>query len=99
MAVIVSPPAGAPFKVGGQIKLQGYAVDLEEGMVSSGSLSWSSDVDVALGAGGLLEGTLRGHAHDRAQCWRRSGQRGATVVVGVPSPAGRLYTYLPLVLR
>jgi len=100
VAVIVSPPAGAPFKVGEQIKLQGYAVDLEEGMVSSGSLSWSSDVDGALGAGGLLEVTLSEGTHTIT--FNVSGGAASattTVIVQVPSPAAKLFTYLPLVLR
>ncbi len=61
--VIVSPPAGAQFKVGEQIKLQGYAVDLEEDMVSSGSLSWTSNLDGALGTGGAREVTLSEGTH------------------------------------
>ena len=55
---IISPSAGAHFKIGEQIKLQGYAADLEEGMVPSSNLSWSSNLDGALGTGDAREVTL-----------------------------------------
>jgi hypothetical protein len=100
-AAIVSPPAGAHFKVGEMIKLQGYAVDLEEGMVASGSLSWSSDLDGALGAGGLREVTLSEGTHT-ITLDASGGAASATtrVVVEVPPPLPQKpYTYLPLVLR
>jgi hypothetical protein len=100
VAVIVSPPAGALFKAGEQIKLQGYAVDLEEGMVAPESLSWSSDLDGALGAGDLREVTLSEGTHT-ITLEVSDGAASATtaVMVQVPSPAARYYTYLPLVLR
>lgn len=100
VAAIVSPPAGAHFRVGELIKLQGYAVDLEEGMVASGSLSWSSDLDGALGTGGLIEVTLSEGTHTITLDGGGGAASATTVVVQVPPPPPeRFYTYLPLVLR
>jgi len=101
VAVIVSPPVGARFKVGEQIKLQGYAVDLEEGTVAPDSLSWSSDLDGALGAGGLREVTLSQGTHTiTLDVSGGAASATTTVVVQVPpSPPEKFYTYLPLVLR
>ena len=101
VAVIVSPPAGALFKVGEQIKLQGYAVDLEEGTIASNSLSWSSDLDGTLGAGGLLEVTLSEGTHT-ITLDAGGGAAGATTTVEVqvpPPPPEKRTIYLPLVLR
>ena len=98
VAVIVSPPAGAHFKVGEMIRLQGYAVDLEEGMVASGSLSWSSDLDGALGAGSVREVTLSEGTHT-ITLDVGGGAASATTTVVVRTGPERFYTYLPLVLR
>ncbi|HSJ59026.1 MAG TPA: hypothetical protein VLC95_17695, partial [Anaerolineae bacterium] len=100
VAVIVSPPVGAVFKVGEQIKLQGYAVDLEEGTVASGSLSWSSVLDGALGAGGLREVTLSEGTHTiTLDVGGGAASATTTVVVQVPPPSPeKLHIYLPLVL-
>jgi hypothetical protein len=105
VAAIVSPPADAHFKVGELIKLQGYAVDLEEGMAASGSLSWSSDLDGALGAGDRLEVTLSEGTHtitlDASGGAASAGARATTIVVveTPPPPPEKSYTYLPLLLR
>ena len=96
--VIVSPPVGAHFKVGEQIKLQGYAVDLEEGMVAPGSLIWSSDLDGALGAGGILEVTLSEGTHT-ITLDVGGGAASATTTVVVRTGPERFNTYLPLVIR
>ena len=98
VAGIVSPPDGAQFKVGEQIKLQGYAVDLEEGMVAPGSLSWSSDLDGALGAGSAREVTLSEGTHT-ITLDVGGGAASATTTVVVRTGPERFYTYLPLVLR
>jgi hypothetical protein len=92
---------GARFKVGEQIKLQGYAVDLEEGTVAPDSLSWSSDLDGALGAGGLREVTLSQGTHTiTLDVSGGAASVKTTVVVQVPPlPPEKFYTYLPLVLR
>ena len=96
--VIVSPPVGAQFKVGVQIKLQGYAVDLEEGMVAPGSLSWSSNLDGALGAGSILEVTLSEGTHT-ITLDVGGGAASATTTVVVRTGPERFYTHLPLVIR
>jgi hypothetical protein len=95
---IVSPPVGAQFKVGEQIKLQGYAVDLEEGMVASGNLSWSSNLDGALGAGGAREVTLSEGTHT-ITLNVGGGAASATTTVVVRTGPERFYAYLPLVIR
>jgi len=101
VAVIVSPPAGALFKVGEQIKLLGYAVDLEEGTVAPDSLGWSSDLDGALGAGGLREVTLSEGTHTiTLDAGGGAASATTTVEVQVPPPPPEKRTiYLPLVLR
>jgi hypothetical protein len=101
LAVIVSPPVGAHFKVGEMIKLQGYAVDLEEGTISPSSLIWSSDLDGVLGTGGLREVTLSEGTHTiTLDLSGGAASATTTVVVQVPpSPPEKSYAYLPLVLR
>ncbi len=99
VAVIVAPPAGARFKLGEPIELRGYAVDLEEGTITSNSLSWSSDLDGALGAGDLREVTLSEGTHTITLDVSGAASATTTVIVQVPSPAARLFIYLPLVLR
>lgn len=98
---IVSPPDGAHFKVGEQINLRGYAVDLAEGMVASDSLSWSSDLDGALGTGDAREVTLSEGTHTiTLDVNGGAASMTTTVVVQVPPPPPeRFYTFLPLVIR
>jgi len=98
VAGIVSPPDGAQFKVSEKIKLQGYAVDLEEGIVAPGSLSWSSDLDGALGAGSILEVTLSEGTHT-ITLNVGGGAASATTTVVVRTGPERFYVYLPLVIR
>jgi len=85
-------------KVVEQIKLQAYAVDLEEGMLVSGSLSWTSDLDGALGAGGAREVTLSEGTHT-ITLNVGGGAASATTTVVVSTGPERFYTYLPLVIR
>lgn len=99
VAVIVSPPAGAHFKVGERIKLQGLAVDLEEGMVASGSLSWSSNLDGALGTGSTLEVTLSKGTHTIKLQVPGGAASTTTVVVETPLTAQQSHIYLPVVVR
>jgi hypothetical protein len=98
VAGIVSPPDGAQFKVGEQIKLQGYAVDLEEGMVAPGSVSWSSDLDGALGAGALREVTLSEGTHT-ITLDVSGGAASVTTTVVIRTGPERFYAFLPLVRR
>jgi hypothetical protein len=100
VAGIVSPPDGAHFTVGEQINLQGYAVDLEEGMIASDSLSWSSNLDGALGTGSIREVTLSEGTHTLTL--DVSGEAVSvttTVVVEAAPPPGSIYMYLPLMHR
>lgn len=101
VAGIVSPPHGGHFTVGEQINLQGYAVDLEEGMVASDSLSWSSNLDGALGTGSILEVTLSEGTHTLTLDVGSGAVSLTTTVVieAAPPPSEGSYTYLPLVLR
>jgi len=100
VADIVSPPDEAHFTVGEQITLQGYAVDLEEGMVASDSLSWSSNLDGALGSGDILEVTLTEGTHTLTlDVSGGAASVTTTVVVEAAPPPGSFYTYLPLMHR
>ena len=101
VAGIVSPPDGAHFMVGEQITLQGYAVDLEEGIVASDSLSWSSNLDGTLGTGSILEVTLSEGTHTiTLDVGGGAASVTTTVVVEVPPPLPEIfYTFLPLVVR
>ena len=98
---IIAPPAGAVFKTGEKVKLQGYAVDLEEGTLGSDSLSWSSDRDDALGSGSTLEVTLSEGTHT-ITLDVSGGAAGATTTVVVqvpPAPPEKSHLYVPLLLR
>ena len=54
VAVIDAPADGAIFDEGLPITLTGHATDAEDGMIASGSLSWTSSLGGALGTGSTL---------------------------------------------
>jgi hypothetical protein len=99
--VIISPPAGARFTAGETVHLQGYAVDLEDGMVAPSGLSWSSDLGGALGAGSTLEVTLQEGTHTITLA-AAGGTAAATTTVIVQARGTSLRghrVYLPLLFR
>jgi plastocyanin len=48
---ITSPADGATFAAGAEITFEGSATDQEDGSLTGGSLTWSSDVDGQIGTG------------------------------------------------
>lgn len=72
-----------------------------KGATRSDSLSWSSDLDGALGTGDAGEVTLSEGTHTiTLDVSGAVVSATTTVVVEVPPPPPeRFYTYLPLVLR
>jgi hypothetical protein len=50
-AYILSPESGITIQPNTPLLLQGYAYDLEDGVLEEGSLQWSSNIDGALGSG------------------------------------------------
>ncbi len=96
--VIISPLAGAHFKVGEKIKLQGYAIDLQQGMLGPDGLSWSSNLDGPLGAGSTRELALSEGTHTITLLVADSSASvTTTLVVEAPPPASQGHAvYLPL---
>ncbi|MBS2025685.1 MAG: PKD domain-containing protein [Deltaproteobacteria bacterium] len=55
VVTITSPQPNASSTQGVPVQLSGSATDPEDGALSDGALTWSSDLDGALGAGGSLQ--------------------------------------------
>ena len=63
VVTITAPADGASFTAGSSITFTGSAIDTEDGDISA-SLSWSSDLDGAIGTGGSFSiATLSGGTH------------------------------------
>lgn len=100
LASIVSPPGGETFDAGTPVTLQGEGVDLEDGSLGDGALSWSSSRDGALGTGQLLEAPLSLGSHVITLTATDSDGQIATATValtvtGTPPPAPGFYTVTP----
>ena len=57
VVTITGPMSGATFEEGVAVGLRGSATDAEDGVLTGGSLQWSSAVDGVLGTGGALDVT------------------------------------------
>ncbi len=89
---ITAPADGAALPAGRPVRLTGSARDAEEGDLS-GRISWSSDVDGALGSGGSVTATISPGAHSlTAEVVDRGGltdtDRVTVNVEGQPPAAG-----------
>ncbi|WP_428265745.1 M36 family metallopeptidase [Haliangium sp.] len=90
LVTIDGPADGSTFNQGQSIDFDATATDLEDGDVSA-SVSWSSDVDGALGTGAAISATLSVGTHvvtaTATDSGGQSGQASITVTV-VPSAGG-----------
>jgi len=93
---ILSPEGSIGVVPGTPILLQGYAYDLEDGVLEGASLEWSSDRDGALGTGSQVLVSLSPGQHVITFTAEDSDENGATATVDVH---GGHETWLPVVLK
>jgi hypothetical protein len=85
---ITSPKTGATISDSRSLQLSGSAVDVDGRAITAGSLSWTSDVDGALGQGGSVQvNSLRIGTHTISLT--------ATDVRGVQASARQVVTVIP----
>lgn len=102
----LSPISGTTYVAGQTIALEATTFDPEDGALPDDHLQWSSNIDGALGTGGLLQlGTLSEGAHTITVTATDSNGAQSTanliVVVGAePSGGGVMFdVFLPLITK
>jgi hypothetical protein len=96
-ASIFSPEEGASISVGTSFWLQGYAYDLEDGILNE-SIQWTSSLDGNLGSGKQIVANLSSGQHIVTLTATDSDNNTATATVNVVvSNDGEVY--LPIILK
>jgi hypothetical protein len=91
--ILLSPDDGLTIEPGTSVVLRGLATDVEDGPIEGESLTWTSDRDGELGAGGEVVATLSPGAHIVTLAARDADGNVATVSarVVVTTLGQRLY--------
>ena len=94
---IVSPASGKVFPPGYPVRLEGMAIDREDGPLSGATFSWHSNRDGSLGTGNDFWVALSAGVHQITLTAKDSGNQeaGATATICV----GECPVHLPLIIR
>jgi len=98
-ALILSPPPGQHFNGKTVVPLEGMGLDLEDGSLAGGRLSWQSDRDGALGTGQWIEVNLSPGLHNITLTATDSVGLTATATIQVIVDASQTRLYLPSIQR